>query len=80
MIPRMCPPHIPLWAFPRVIGAFKSLSAKRINELRGTPGVPVWGTSFYEDVIRDGRHRRNVERYIRENPRRAWEKMRHGGL
>ena len=73
--PRMCPPHLTLRDLSRVIGSFKAHSARRINELRGTPGVPVWARSFYGSKIRDERHRRNVERYIRESPGRAWEEM-----
>jgi len=37
----------------QLVGAFKTVSAKRINLLRGTSGLPVWQRDFYERVIRD---------------------------
>ena len=36
-----------------VLLQFKSAAAKRINELRGTPGAPVWQRNYYERVLRD---------------------------
>lgn len=34
-----------------VIRGFKTWSARRINEVRGTAGLPVWQRSFYERLI-----------------------------
>ena len=34
------------------INAFKTVSAKRINQLRGTPGTPVWQRNYYEHIVR----------------------------
>jgi hypothetical protein len=36
-----------------IIAGFKSITTKRINELRGTPGKPVWPRNYYEHIIRD---------------------------
>jgi REP element-mobilizing transposase RayT len=36
-----------------IVGSFKSACTKRINELRGTPGVTVWQRSFHEHIIRN---------------------------
>ena len=36
----------------RLIGAFKTVSTKRLNEMRNTPGVPVWQRNYYEHIIR----------------------------
>ena len=52
----------------RLIGAFKTVSTKRINELRGTPGAPVWQRNYYERVIRDERELHRTRQYIVDNP------------
>jgi putative transposase len=53
---------------PEIIRAFKSFSAKRINKLRGTTGVPVWQRNYYERIIRNSREMDNISRYIESNP------------
>src|SRR5690606_14708745 len=40
---------------PEIVRALKSFSARRINEHRGTPGLPVWQRSYYERIIRNDR-------------------------
>jgi len=55
-----------------VIRAFKSFSARRINALRGTPGVAVWQRDYYERIIRDDGALERIRRYIIENPARWW--------
>jgi putative transposase len=57
---------------PKIIGRFKMVSAKRINELRGTPGVPVWQRNYYEHVIRDEKSFGRIHEYIQTNVLR-WE-------
>ena len=49
------------------IGAFKSISARRVNAIRGTDG-PFWQRGFYEYVVRDGRDRDRIRTYIDDNP------------
>src|SRR3990170_3991294 len=56
----------------RLVGAFKTVSTKRINEIRDAPGVPVWQRNYYEHVIRDEDDLDRVRRYIAENPLR-WD-------
>ena len=51
-----------------VVGAFKTDAARRINALRGAPGVPVWQRSFHDQVVRDAQHVANVRAYILTNP------------
>ena len=53
---------------PKIIGYFKMNTAKRINELRHTPGIPVWQRNYYERVIRSDRELNTVRAYI-NNPR-----------
>ena len=51
-----------------VVRGFKTFSARRINELRGTPGAAVWQRSFYEHVIRSEHDLVAVREYIGGNP------------
>ncbi len=51
-----------------IIGLFKSNSAKRINELRGTTGAGVWQRSFYEHIIRNQESLDEIRQYIANNP------------
>ncbi len=55
---------------PEIVRAFKTFSARRINEMRGTRGVPVWQRNYYEHIIRteDALHR--IRGYIANNPLR----------
>jgi len=52
----------------RLIGAFKTVSTKQINQLRGTPGAMVWQRNFWERVVRDGEEMDRIRAYIRDNP------------
>ena len=46
----------PLRRSPRSLGSFiagfESIVTRRINQIRGTPGSPVWQRNYYEHVIR----------------------------
>ena len=51
-----------------VVRTFKSQTARRINEIRGTPGTPVWQRNYHERVIRNERELEAIRQYIRDNP------------
>jgi REP element-mobilizing transposase RayT len=51
-----------------IIRGFKSAATKRINELRSTPGFPVWQRNYYEHIIRADKDLDNVREYIANNP------------
>jgi putative transposase len=51
----------------RLVGAFKTVSTKRLNLLRNTPGAVVWQRSFWDHVVRDEADLDRIRRYIREN-------------
>ena len=53
-----------------IVRAFKTFSAKKINQLRHTPGSSVWQRNFYEHVIRDDRSLKRIREYIDTNPQR----------
>ena len=57
-------------SIPTIVRAFKSAVTKRINQLRGTPGAPVWQRNYYEHIIRTERTLIAIRRYIIENPAR----------
>jgi hypothetical protein len=47
--------------------AFKTFSARKINKLRGTAGLPVWQSRFHDRIIRDQEELHNVREYIWAN-------------
>jgi putative transposase len=59
--------HYPL---SEIVRAFKSFSSRKINEMRSTPGRPVWQRNYYEHIIRDGRSLERIREYIDTNPQR----------
>lgn len=59
-------------ALPEIIRAFKSFSARRINEHRNKAGEQVWQRNYYEHVIRNERELNEIREYIICNPQN-WE-------
>jgi putative transposase len=55
-----------------ILGQFKSISAKRINALRSSPGAGVWQRNYYEHIIRNENEFKNIWNYIDTNPLR-WQ-------
>jgi len=53
-----------------IVRAFKTFSAKKINQLRHTAGSPVWQRNYYEHVIRDEQSLNRIREYIDTNPKR----------
>ena len=51
-----------------VIGQFKSLTTKGINQLRKTTGMSVWQRNYYERVIRSEDELNRIRQYIHDNP------------
>ncbi|MEK7747595.1 MAG: transposase [Nitrospirota bacterium] len=56
----------------QLIGAFKTVSTKRINELSGSSGIPIWQRNYYEHIIRDEKSLQQIREYIINNPLQ-WE-------
>jgi putative transposase len=56
----------------RLIGAFKTVSTKHINDLRDTPGGQLWQRNYHERVIRNSLSWHALRRYIANNPV-SWE-------
>ena len=51
-----------------LIGVFKTVSTKRINEKRLTPGEKIWQRNYYEHIIRDDSDYHRIADYILNNP------------
>ncbi|MEW6526127.1 MAG: transposase [Spirochaetota bacterium] len=58
---------------PKIIGRLKMNTAKQINIIRNTPGIPVWQRNYYEHIIRDDESFYRISKYIINNPIN-WEK------
>ena len=52
---------------PLVVGYFKMNSAKRINKILGSEGIPVWQRNYYEHVIRNEAEYNRIHLYIESN-------------
>ena len=52
----------------RLIGAFKTVSTKKINILRDAPGTPLWQRNYYEHIIRNPDAIDKIRQYIINNP------------
>ncbi|MBI5635138.1 MAG: hypothetical protein HZA15_16845 [Nitrospirae bacterium] len=59
-------------ALGQVVAYLKYQSAKKINIIRDTPGMPLWQRNYYEHIIRDERELHTIREYIRYNPLK-WE-------
>ena len=51
-----------------LVGAFKTVSTKRANQLMGSPGRPFWQRGYYEHVVRNEDDLARISEYIIENP------------
>ncbi|TMB98185.1 MAG: hypothetical protein E6J42_06610 [Chloroflexi bacterium] len=46
------------------MGSFKSAASRRVNEIRRTPGAPVWQRGYYERILRDDRELHRARTYV----------------
>ncbi len=53
---------------PEIVRQFKTFSARRINALRKTPGVPLWQRNYYEHIVRNEEDYLRIAEYIINNP------------
>ena len=52
----------------RLIGAYKTVSTKRINEKHQTPGEQLWQRNYHERIIRNANELHRIRQYIIDNP------------
>ncbi len=50
------------------MAGFKSAVTTRINQIRRTPGQPVWQRNYYEHILRGERDWDAIAAYILANP------------
>ena len=55
---------------PDIIGAYKSLTTRAINQAMHTPGKQFFQPSFYEHIIRSEASYIEICRYLDENPQK----------
>jgi REP element-mobilizing transposase RayT len=53
-----------------IVRAFKTFSARKVNQLRNSSGNPVWQRNYYEHVIRSELELNQIRDYINNNPLR----------
>ncbi len=58
-------------ALPEIVRAFKTFSARGINEMLGRSGA-VWQRNYYERVVRNDRELEAIREYVLHNPSK-WE-------
>ena len=56
-----------------LVGAFKTVTTKQINTLRGSSTHTIWQRNYYEHIIRDDHAFEIIRNYIMTNPEQ-WEK------
>jgi REP element-mobilizing transposase RayT len=64
-------------ALPEIVRALKTFSARRINQILGTPGIPVWQRNYYEHVIRNEIDLEETREYIQNNLIKCLEDENH---
>ena len=52
----------------RLIGAFKTVSTGRVNDLQRTPGAQLWQRNYHERVIRNNLAMDALRRYVANSP------------
>jgi len=54
------------------VAGFKASATKQINEIRNSPGIPVWQSRFHDHIVRNEDELNRIQKYIIENPLK-WE-------
>jgi putative transposase len=65
---RTAPTNVVRKPLGRLIGAFKTTSTKRINEMRDTSGISFWQRNYYEHIVRNEDELNQIREYILYNP------------
>jgi REP element-mobilizing transposase RayT len=62
-----------------IVPGFKSATTKQINEMRNTPGKPVWQRNYFERLVRDEDELNRIREYILQNPAKWAENKENPG-
>jgi len=60
--------HLPARSLGAIVGNFKSITTRRINQVRKTHDRPVWQRNYYEHIIRHDKELNAIRQYIIDNP------------
>ncbi len=71
--PRVAPTGPKNKSIGALVAGFKSVATKKINDMRGTPGAPVWQRNYHEHIIRNEESLEKIREYVINNPRN-WKK------
>jgi putative transposase len=55
-------------SFPAMIQNFLSITTRKINRIRKTPGEKLWQRNYFEHIIRNEKKLNRIREYIRNNP------------
>lgn len=55
-------------SLPTIVRSFKSAASKRVNELVGVSGAPIWQRNYHEHIIRNEQALNAIRQYIQDNP------------
>ena len=61
-------PHLSAGSLGAIVGNFKSITSRRINQVRKIPGQLVWQRNDYEHIIRHDKELNAIRHYIVDNP------------
>lgn len=50
-----------------IVRAFKAVTTKRVNEIRGTQGALVWQRNYWEHIIRSEKDLERIRNYVINN-------------
>jgi putative transposase len=50
-----------------IVRSYKAAVARRINQLRGTPGEAIWQRGYYERIVHDAAALATIRRYIKRH-------------
>jgi REP element-mobilizing transposase RayT len=53
---------------PKILGYYKMNTAKHINKIHNTSGIPFWQRNYYEHIIRNEKELNSIREYIVNNP------------
>jgi REP element-mobilizing transposase RayT len=55
-----------------IVAGFKGSVTRKVNEINGSHGFPVWQRNYYDHIIRDDEDLNRIREYIINNPSK-WE-------
>jgi putative transposase len=55
----------------KLIGVYKTITAKQINQPRDSPGFSIWQRNYYEHIFRSQEELDNISGYILANPNKG---------